>query len=76
MIDYPKTIEEARKYRYAIQTLNPAGEPYREKYCAYEVMFGGSLHYYLQCSRMNGYGLSGLYCKQHAGMIIWQNYNA
>lgn len=63
MIDTPKTIEEARKYRYRLWAGNPNGKPYREGYCAWEIYdnFLGC-----QCSQKNGYGPGRLYCKQHA----------
>uniref|UniRef100_A0A6H2A3R7 Uncharacterized protein n=1 Tax=viral metagenome TaxID=1070528 RepID=A0A6H2A3R7_9ZZZZ len=61
--DYPKTLEEARAYRYNQWAGNPKGWPYQGGRCAYEV-WRNILGY--QCSRKNGHGPSGLYCKQHA----------
>ncbi len=61
----PKTLKDARKHRYHQWAGNPKGWSYNEGYCAYEV---GDLIGY-QCSRKNGHGPAGLYCKQHAGMI-------
>ena len=62
MINPPKTLEEAKKLDY--------GGSYRLKYktglCAYSVWGGWNSH---QCLRKNGYGPSGLYCKQHAKKV-------
>lgn len=58
----PKTIEEARAYPYFHNR-------YQESRCAYEV---GELPYFIpwwQCSRRNGHGINGLYCKQHAEIV-------
>jgi len=66
MIDYPKTIEEAKKYRYGSWVGNPKGTPYKEGRCAYEV-WSAFISY--QCTRNNGHGPEGLYCKQHAKML-------
>lgn len=63
MNDEPRTIEEARKYRYGEWAGLPTGTPYKEGKCAYEMW---SHIYSRQCSRENGYGPGGLYCKQHA----------
>jgi hypothetical protein len=63
MLDHPKTLEEARAVRYNRWAGNPKGRVYKEGWCAHEV-WGGMLSY--QCSRKNGYGPDGLYCKQHA----------
>lgn len=66
MIDYPKTLEEARKHRYATKASNPKGNEYREGDCAYEVWESGRGVYSHQCRNKNGYGAEDLYCKQHA----------
>lgn len=72
MIDYPKTIEEARKYRYGTNKRS-----YYEGCCAYEV--SEVLAFYRvsrQCLREKGHGPANLYCKPHAGMIeIIEDYN-
>lgn len=66
MLDYPKTIEEARKYKYHQWAGNPKGQPYKDGCCAYEVW---SNIFSYQCSRKNGHGPNGLYCKQHVKKI-------
>jgi hypothetical protein len=69
MLDAPKTKEDAQKYRYHCWAGNPSGREYQEGYCAYEVWAQGrgiSCH---QCSRKNGHGPDGLYCKQHSKKI-------
>lgn len=69
MIDYPKTIEEARQYKYRQWAGNPNGNPYRNGFCAWEVWpndRGGLPH---QCHKKSGYGINGLYCKQHAKIL-------
>ena len=61
-----KTLEEAKAYKYHQWAGNPNGRTYKVGFCAYEVwenMFS------YQCSRKNGYGLNGLYCKQHSKKI-------
>lgn len=66
MIDYPKTIEEAKEYRYNVWAGNPNGIPYRKERCVYEVYHGVL---FAQCSRKNGHGPRKLYCRQHAGIV-------
>ena len=69
MLDAPKTLEEARKYRYFRWAGSRNGRPYKEGYCAFEVWeLGRGIHAY-QCQRKNGYGPERLYCKQHAKML-------
>lgn len=58
-----KTIEEARAHRYGCWGGNPRGRPYAEGRCAESVSKGFAL--FGQCERKNGYGPSGLFCKQH-----------
>lgn len=65
MIDYPKTIEEAKEHKYSIYEY-----PYYEGCCAYEV--SEIIEFYRvsrQCLKKNGYGPAKLYCKQHAKLI-------
>ena len=69
MLNRPKTIEEARKYKYGHWAGNPSGNKYDENDCAYEVWEQGRVINAYQCSRKNGYGPEGLYCKQHAKMV-------
>jgi hypothetical protein len=65
MLYKPKTLEEARKTKYAEWAGNPGGYKYREGRCAYEVYpRNGWIPY--QCSFRNGHGPDGLYCKIHA----------
>lgn len=56
------------KERYGAWAGDPKGHPYDPKRCAQEVwpatMCYGWAPY--QCSRRNGYGERGLFCKQHA----------
>lgn len=65
MIDSSQTLEEARKHRYNEWAGNPKGSPYNEERCAEEVWPRDRWVSY-QCTRKNGYGPEGLYCKQHA----------
>lgn len=67
MINYPKTLEEARKYQYGTWAGNPNGNKYQENNCAYEIE--DRFVIFCQCSRPNGHGINGLYCKQHAKII-------
>jgi len=64
----PKTLKEARKHKYGAWAGNPRGiMDYMEGYCASEIYLPSDckdISY--QCSRKNGYGPRGLYCKQHA----------
>lgn len=61
----PESKEQARKNRYGTWVGDDVGTPYKEGRCAWAVWpadkWMGS-----QCSRKNGYGIDGLYCKQHA----------
>ena len=66
MTDNPKTIEEARKFKYGAWAGNPSGNRYNSKRCAYEVW--GEFNEY-QCSRKKGHGINDLYCKQHAKKV-------
>ena len=66
MIDAPRTIEEARKYRYNCWAGNPDGEAYDSKYCAHRVPERGRSCLSYQCRYKNGKGINGLYCGIHA----------
>lgn len=66
MLDPPKTISEALKYKYNRWSGNPKGDEYDIDICAWEVSSSWS---FFQCSRKNGYGVNGLYCKQHSKMM-------
>lgn len=64
--NYPKTLEEARKIRYARWAGNPNGTPFDETRCAYDVPENDGVTPLLrQCLRGPGHGPGGLYCKQH-----------
>lgn len=62
------TIEEAREQRYGRSTAHPSGARYREGYCLVEITSKNRWNS-RQCSRKNGFGPGGLYCKQHAKWI-------
>lgn len=69
MLERPKTLEEARKYRYGEWAGNPKGNPYREGNCAEEAYSNDRSARFYQCTRKNGHGPAGLYCKQHAKKV-------
>lgn len=71
MIGYPKTIEEARKYRYSTGEHSTRKIPYYEGCCAYEVSAPALTVYQVsqQCLRSYGHGPRKLYCRQHAGIV-------
>ena len=69
MYNPPKTLEEAKKIKYGTWAGNPDGRKYQEGYCAYECAEPGRWIHFYQCSRKNGHGPEGLYCKQHAKMV-------
>jgi len=62
----PNTIKELLSYRYGIWAGNMRGVRFEVDKCAHEVSDPRS-GITRQCSRVNGYGKSGLYCKQHMG---------
>lgn len=59
MYEQIMTIEEARKCKYGTTS---AREAYREGGCVIGLWHGWSNR---QCSRKNGHGPDGLFCKQH-----------
>jgi hypothetical protein len=65
--DYPKSLDEARAYKYSRWAAQPTGKPYREGCCAMEIYT--VFRMFVQCSRKNGKGPAGLYCGQHAKQI-------
>jgi len=65
MLDAPKTIEEARVFRYGEWAGNPKGNSYNPVRCAYEVHDSTGWLYH-QCFHSNGKGINGLYCGIHA----------
>lgn len=66
MIDAPKTLGDAVKYRYGCWAGNLAGKKYQAGICAMGVWGNGRWAMEHQCARKNGHGVHGLYCKQHA----------
>jgi len=68
MYNYPKTLKEAKKRKYGDWAGDPGGQPYDESRCAYAVWPDYIMHS-IQCSRYNGHGPDGLYCKQHSKML-------
>lgn len=75
-----KTIEEARKKRYGWQNQTK----YKVDRCCTEV-FGDTVGMSYQCTKKNGQGIAGLYCKQHAvydpkevvnDLILFKAYNS
>lgn len=68
MFHPPQTLEEAKAYKYGQWAGKPSGYPYNDAHCAYETMGPGGYLFH-QCSRPNGHGPDGLYCKQHAKRV-------
>ena len=60
--------EKSEERRYDVWNGNPKGTPEDKTRCIQEVSDYTGWHI-IQCSRKRGYGLNGLYCKQHAKMI-------
>ena len=64
MINPPKTLTEARRYRYFEfadgYTFNP-------DFCAYAI--GNGRYRGAQCAKLHGHGPGGLYCPGHAKMV-------
>lgn len=69
MLTYPKTAEEAKKYRYGQWAGSPEGHNYDDTLCAYEVRGSGRAIMFYQCCRRNGHGPGKLYCKHHAKKV-------
>ncbi len=69
MFNPPKTIKEAKAYRYHKWAGNPNGRAYKEGFCSWQVWEVGRAITSHQCSRKNGHGPAGLYCRQHAKMV-------
>jgi hypothetical protein len=53
-------------YRFGCWAGSPKGHSYRDGFCAEEVPKYAGSFLYKQCSRKNGHGPAGLYCRQHA----------
>lgn len=66
MLEYPKTLEEAKKARYGAWAGFPNGHKYESGKCAYEVWGNERGATGFQCRKKNGYGAENLYCKIHA----------
>lgn len=62
MINPPKTIEEARAYRYGKWGGNERGTPYKEGFCAEGVWTNERWSREYQCERK---ATKGLFCGQH-----------
>lgn len=71
MQQFPKTIDEARAYRYGRWSERPRGTGYKEGFCAYELPQDPRKGRWLklQCSRPLGHGPDALYCRQHAKIV-------
>ena len=69
MFDPPKTLKEAKKFKYGTWAGNPKGSSYQDGYFFYEVYPNDRICIPHQCLRKNGHGPAGLYCKQHAKMV-------
>jgi hypothetical protein len=68
MFDPPRTLTDARAYRYGEWAGEPDGYRYVEGRCAYEAWDSSGWHSF-QCARKNGHGPDRLYCKQHAAKV-------
>jgi hypothetical protein len=62
-LNRPKTLDEARKYRYGQWAGNEKGHAFDPGCCAYELYRGWLPS---QCSRKPGTGPGGIFCAQHA----------
>jgi hypothetical protein len=67
MIDPPLSRDEAMRTRYGASSLNPNGNKWDARRCAYEVSAGA--WHFSQCSRAASVGPAQLYCKQHTAII-------
>lgn len=67
---WPKTLAEARKYRYRQWGGNPVGTAYVEGRCAAEVHDEGRSCLSHQCFKPNGKGPEGIYCGIHAKKMV------
>jgi hypothetical protein len=66
----PTTRADAQKYRYGVWAGEPNGYRFKHYRCAYEVpMRYSPLPLFVQCSRRDGHGPDGLYCRQHAAIV-------
>ena len=65
-IVFPRSREQAERYRYGITSQNQAGDPYDPDRCAAEVT---SVWHHRQCRRRPGYGPSSMFCRQHGPIV-------
>jgi hypothetical protein len=68
MVDYPKTLREAYRYRYGQWAGNERGRQFIEGRCAFAVHHMGDW-IECQCAKKAKYGAGGLYCKVHARIL-------
>lgn len=66
----PKTLVEAKAYRYGMWSGNPTGKPYLQHYCAYPIFPSLTSVIERQCSRRPGFGQDAIFCHQHAKLRI------
>lgn len=69
MLNYPRTLEEAKAYKYNQWGGNPNGTAYKPERCAYEVYSNDRTMMHWQCFYKNGKGAGGLYCGIHAKRV-------
>ena len=70
MTNAPKTLKETMRYRYGIYPGDTKGHKYKNDFCAYAIWRSSGWPPALyQCSRKNGHGPDGLYCKQHSKKV-------
>lgn len=67
MFHEPKTLKEARAFRYGRWAGEPKGREYKEGKCAAEILGGWNFY---QCPFKNGKGPAGLYCGIHAKKVV------
>jgi hypothetical protein len=70
MIHPPLTKKEAQAHRYTQWGGNPKGNDYNPACCAYSICGSERGALPCQCSRKNGHGPDGLYCKQHSRVVV------
>ena len=64
----PKKESDGFRY-YGTWAGNPNGIKEDTSRCIYEVWESGRSFISHQCSRKRGYGIDGVFCKQHAKLI-------
>ncbi len=68
MNEYPRTSEDAQKYRYGRRAGTP-GQSYKPERCAMVLWEQVRWPVEYQCKRKPGHGPGRLYCKQHAKKV-------